>query len=629
MLPSARLREVRAGRFGVLAGIVFAGFALIVVGLLRLQVVQHGEYLELAKENRVRLEVLRAPRGAIYDRHGELLADSAPSFSIQFRPFPSESVHLARAVLAEDYVARVSSLVEEDTSEVRLRIAEANRTGKSATLRRNASFKVLAAVEETRSELPGIEVQVEPLRRYPLGPIAAHLLGYAGEINEIELDSLSAAGYRSGDLIGRSGVERSYEDALRGRDGAEFVVVNAMGKRVSTLEEEPPRPPEGGHDLILTIDLHVQRAMEEAMAKVERGAGVAIDPRDGSVLAMVSRPSFDPNEFSRGISFDRWRQLSTGGANPLLDRALQGAYPPGSTFKVVSMIAALRHGIATPQTRLSPCNGSWMFGGRRFGCWKPEGHGSLDLIEALQHSCDVYFYQLGPKIGLPRLEATARELGLGERTGVDLPQERKGLIPSPAWYDSRWGAGRWRQGLMLNLIIGQGEILVTPLQLALMTAEAANGGRAIRPHVVREVRGAGSPHGGRPRQSGVTADPAVWTAVQTAMERVIDSGTGTAAKVPGVRVAGKTGTAQNPHGKDHALFVCYAPADHPEIAMAIVVENSGHGGSIAAPIAGRILRELYVPDSLSALRIRANARADSIARWKAQQADTTGGALGD
>jgi len=618
MTTTAPAREVRQWRFRALAGLVVAGFAIVGVALLRLQVVEHRQYAELAKENRVRLEVIRAPRGAIYDRHGELLADSAPSFSIVFRPFPAESVDAARATSSLEYLTRVGALVGVDTAEVRQRLRTANRTGQSAVLRRDAPFPVLAAVEETRAELPGIEVLKEPLRRYAQGSVAGHLLGYAGEINDVELDSLTAAGYRSGDLIGRSGVERRYEDVLRGIDGAEYVVVNARGKRVAAYEQEPRREPVPGHDLVLTLDLRVQRAMEQAMAGVARGAGVAIDPRDGAILAMVSRPAIDPNEFSRGISFARWRELTGDGSNPLLNRAIQGAYPPGSTFKVVSMVSCLSNGIASANTRLEPCTGSYMYGGRAFGCWNHAGHGVLDFIGALRLSCDVYFYQLGPVLGLPRLESTARAFGLGERTGVDLPQERKGLVPDQSWYDKRWGAGKWRKGLLLNLIIGQGELLTTPLQLALMTAEVAMDGRALRPHVVREVRGERGLVEDKAVQSGVTARPEVWAAVHRAMEQVVVDGTASAARVPGIRVGGKTGTAQNPHGKDHALFVCYAPMDHPEIAIAIVVENSGHGGSVAAPVAGRMLRQLYLPDSLQ------KAYAGHAARIDTAGVDTTG-----
>ena len=598
MLVSSPDKRSREDRFWVFAGIGAAGFALIVVGLLRLQVQQHDHYRRLAQENRVRLEVLRAPRGTIFDRHGVLLADNHPSFNIMFRPLPAESLERARQVVHPAWVARVGRLTGVDSATVAELVRSANRTGQSAMLRRNAPFDVLAAVEESRAELPGLDVVVEPMRRYPFGTLAAHLLGYAGEINDQELAERATQGYRPGDLIGRSGVERSYEHFLRGRDGAEYVVVNAMGKRVSTLTEGPPLVPEAGSDVHLTLDLRVQQALEEAMAEVGRGAAVAIDPRDGGILGMASRPAFDPNEFSQGLSFARWRELSHGGANPLLNRAIQGTYPPGSTFKIVTMLAALKYGVSQPTSRYSPCAGAYFFGGRSFGCWKREGHGSLDFPEAIQHSCDVYFYQVGVKLGLPRLEATARSFGLGARTGIDLPQERQGLVPSPAWYDKRWGVGKWRKGLLLNLAIGQGELLVTPLQLALMAAQSGTFGHAVHPHVVRSV--AGSPQFAvqGPVQPGPSAEPAVWAAVHHGLEEVVAAGTATLARVPSLNVGGKTGTAQNPHGQDHALFVCYAPAEKPVIALAFVIENSGHGGSIAAPMAGLVLRRLFLPDSL-------------------------------
>ncbi|MFI5371186.1 MAG: penicillin-binding protein 2 [Candidatus Eisenbacteria bacterium] len=578
-----------------------AGFALVAVGLLRLQVVEHEDWKRLSEENRVRLEVLRAPRGAIFDRHGVLLADNRPSFNIVFRPSPAESLQRVRATVGSDWVRRVGGLVGLDTTQVRALVLQANRTGQTALLRHGAPFEVLAAVEETRADLPGLEVQIEPMRSYPHGTLAAHLLGYAGQINEVELDSLSDSGYQLGDLIGRAGVERSYEEVLRGRDGAEFVVVNAMGKRVSTLGSTPPRAPEAGHDVTLTIDLRVQQAMELAMAKVDRGAAVAIDPRDGGILGMVSRPVFDPNEFSQGITYARWREMSEGDAFPLLNRAIQGAYPPGSTFKVVTMLAGLEAGVVRADTHMAPCTGGYFFGGRVFNCWNKNGHGSLDLISALEFSCDVYFYQLGPRVGLPHLEAAARALGFGGRTGIDLPQERSGLVPSVAFYEKRFGKGHNRPGQMLNLAIGQGELLVTPLQLALMAAQVSMNGRPLRPHVVSSIGGVGPERPGHAPQTGFVTSAANWETVHRAMQLVVDGGTGTASRVPGVPVAGKTGTAQNPHGRDHAVYLCYAPADDPRIAMAFVIENSGHGGSVAAPMAGAILRTLFAPDTTHTL----------------------------
>jgi len=587
----------------VLTGAVLAGFGLVVLGLLRLQVVQHDEFTRLAEQNRVRLDVLRAPRGAIRDRYGRLLADNQPSFDIVFRPMPAESTMRARAVINRDWIRQVASLIVDDTLDVRRRVAEANRTGQTAILRRNAPYSVMAAVEELRADLPGLDVQVAPIRRYPEGGAAAQLLGYAGEINDQELETREEAGYRLGDLIGKTGVERRYEELLRGQDGAEFVVVNAMGKRVSGLEGSPPRPPVAGHDVTLTIDLDVQRALEEAMADVKAGAAVAIDPRDGSILGMVSRPLFDPNEFSRGISFARWKQLVAEVGNPLLNRAIQSAYPPGSTFKVVTMLAGLHAGVVGPGSHEpASCTGGYVFGGRRFGCWEKKGHGSLDLVGALTHSCDVYFYQLGLRLGLDPLTSVARALGLGEKTGIDLPAETRGLIPDDAYYNRHFKSGHWPRGILLNLGIGQGELLCSPLQLATMTAIVANGGHAIRPHVVKSVRGVPEFRIEKPIEAGLVSDPSHWDAVHFAMQRVVEDGTASATKLPGLTVAGKTGTAQNPHGKDHALFVCYAPAEAPTIAMAIVAENSGHGGVICAPMAALVFKRVLLGDSVVVAR---------------------------
>ena len=516
MLPSNQTRRIRERRSLLLVVLTLVGFGLVAVGLVRLQIAQHDKYVDLSSKNHVRLEVLRARRGTIFDRHGVLLADSAPSFSIVFRPFPAESARRANPAKTPAWVAKVARLAGVDTADVLRAVTTANASGQTAVLRRNAPFEIRAAVEESREDLPGVEVQVEPLRRYPHGTVAAHLLGYAGEVNDRELDSLVAQGYRPGDLVGRTGVERTFEEILRGEDGAELVVVNANGRRVATLSEEPPRPPTPGHDVVLTLDLRVQDALEDVMADVPRGAAVAMDPHDGAILGLVSRPAFDPNEFSVGLTRERWEELANGGSNPLLNRAIQGRYPPGSTFKIVTMLAALRSGVARPETRLVPCSGHYNFGGRSFACWKHSGHGSLDFIGALQHSCDVYFYQLGPKLGLARLEQTARAFGLGTRTGIDLPQESRGLIPDQAYYDRRFGPGKRLKGTLLNLAIGQGELLITPLQLALLVSETAMEGAALRPHVVQEVRGVGELHP-RPLHPRVDASGENWEALKRAL----------------------------------------------------------------------------------------------------------------
>src|SRR5262245_36121907 len=599
-MPQGLPQRDKDTRFGILAGLAVASFGLVVLGLLRLQVLQHDELARLSEQNLIRLDVIRAPRGAIRDRTGRILADNSPSFDIVYRPAPIESTLRVRTVIASDWLARVSGAIDTDSLDVKRRVLEANRTGQTAVLRRAAPYAVMAAVEESRSELAGIDVQVAPMRRYPSGTLAAQLLGYAGEINDRELAERAEKGYGLGDLIGKTGVERRYEDVLRGEDGAEFVVVNAMGKRVTTLEEGPPKLPIAGQDVTLTLDLTVQRALEVAMAKIERGAAVVLDPRDGSVLAMVSKPEYDPNEFSRGISFARWEELNGNGASPLLNRATQSAYPPGSTFKVVCMLAGLKSDEVQPDSHMpTSCSGAYFYGGRRFGCWEHGGHGSLDLVDALQHSCDVYFYQLGLHLGIDPIEQMARAVGLGERTGIDLPAEAKGLVPNSAYYNRKFHTGKWPKGVLLNLGIGQGELLATPVQLATMTAVVANGGRPVRPHVVLSIQGQKDVKLQKPVETGVVADAAIWDAVHLAMHKVtLPGGTANSSRsVPGMNVAGKTGTAQNPHGNDHALFVCFAPMEKPTLAMAIVAENSGHGSEWAAPVAGALFRQLFLPDT--------------------------------
>src|SRR5262245_5290350 len=599
-MPQGLPQRDKDTRFGILAALAVASFGLVVLGLLRLQVLEHDQLARLSDQNRVRLDVIRAPRGAIRDRAGRILADNQPSFDIVFRPAPIGSTLRVRTVIAPDGLARVSGVLVGDTADIKRKVQEANRTGQTAVLRRAAPYAVMAAVEESRSELAGIDVQVVPIRRYPSGTLAAQLLGYAGEINDRELEERADKGCGLGDLIGKSGVERRYEDVLRGEDGAEFVVVNAMGKRVTTLEEGPPKLPIAGRDVTLTIDLDIQRALEVAMAKIERGAAVVLDPRDGSVLAMVSKPEYDPNELSRGISLNRWNEWKTDGAFPLLNRATQSAYPPGSTFKVVCMLAGLKSGEVQPETHMpTSCSGGYFYGGRRFGCWEHRGHGTLDLVDALQHSCDVYFYQLGLRLGIDPIEEMARDLGLGERTGIDLPAEAKGLVPSSQYYNQHFHTGKWPKGVLLNLGIGQGELLTTPVQLATMTAVVANGGHAVRPHVVQAVQGQETFKVPKPVESGVVADSKIWETVHLAMHKVtIPGGTANASRtVPGMDVAGKTGTAQNPHGKDHALFVCFAPMQSPTIALAVVAENCGHGSDWAAPVAGSLFRQIFLPDT--------------------------------
>jgi penicillin-binding protein 2 len=399
------------------------------------------------------------------------------------------------------------------------------------------------------------------------------------------------------------GIERQYEGYLRGVDGKRFVEVNALGRKAELLGDKHPILPKRGADVTLTIDLDLQRAAEQAFQPGTRGAVVALDPRTGEVLALASKPNYDPNEFSTGITQARWDELSQGGNYPLFNRAIQAAYPPGSTLKPFVALAGLSvHAISSTTTFREPCFGFFQFGRRKFGCWDKNGHGWVALREGIARSCDVYFYQLGVRSGLDRISAFMKRLTMSDRTGIDLPQERRGLFPDAAWYDRRYGAGRWSKGLVLNLAIGQGEVSLTPLKLAQLTAVIASNGFLLRPRLLRNVTrdGVEVPRA-VPLQDSLRIDlgltPGDLVAVRGAMVAVVNEagGTGGQARVDSIVVAGKTGTAQNPHGDDHALFICYAPAANPEIAVAVLVENAGHGSSAAAPLAQKVLQAYFHP----------------------------------
>jgi len=606
-------REARNQRAAVLGGFMALGFLVLVAGTVRLQLIKHEDYRQLAEQNRVRLEVVRAPRGRIFDRQGRVLADNAPAFSIVYRP-PEFGTAMLDS-LPTDQSLLLTSILGLSGEELNAVVKRAVHSGVSTPFRSDVDPVIVSEIEESRGELPNVEVIVSPRRFYPLGTAAAHILGYAGEINEVELEARKDKGYRIGDLIGRSGLERSYEEALRGKDGHQYVVVNALGRRVGTLDDIPAVPPTPGEDLKLALDLDVQQALELAMATVARGAAVAIDPNTGGIQAMVSRPTFDPNEFARGLSRARWQEFMTDRAYPLLNRAIQSAYPPGSTYKVVTSLAGLEEQAIDPTTHMpASCGGGYQFGNRYYKCWNHKGHGSLALTAALAQSCDVYYYQLGLRLGVDKLATWAQKIGLGAKTGIDLPQERAGLIPTSGYYDKRRGAGKWSRGVTLNLAIGQGEDLITPLQLAMIPATVASRGRVARPHVVEQIVDPISGQGhavSPPPKSAVVLPAETWDALAAAMEQVVAGGTGGAARVPGVRVGGKTGTAQNPSGVDHALFICYAPIENPQIAIAVVVENGGHGGSTAAPIAQKGLAARLAPQLWAAAKLAA-ARADSL-----------------
>jgi penicillin-binding protein 2 len=462
----------------------------------------------------------------------------------------------------------------------------------------------VAALESLRYEHPGLLVEVEPRRSYPHGTLASHVLGYVGQINPSELKARAELGYRMGDHIGKQGIEKELDAELRGRDGFQQLEVDSLGRVVKVLSSIPPVP---GNAVTLTLDLALQQAAEEALAGVS-GAVVAIDPRDGGVLAAASSPPIDPNRFSHGLSQEEWSGLSNDPLHPLQNRVAQAQYPPGSVFKIVTAIAALESGAITPETSYF-CGGALRYGNRDFRCWKRGGHGQVALHRALVESCDVYFYQVGLKSGIEEIARVAREFGLGKPTGLELGSEASGLIPDDAW-KRRARKEPWYSGETLSAAIGQGYDLVTPIQAALLAATVANGGTVHRPHLLRRIVDASGTtvrYGGGAAGRTLRLAPATLAAVREGLWGVVNEpgGTGAAVRVPGLSIAGKTGTAQvvgMPRGerraasgadyRDHAWFVCYAPSGDGQVAIAVIVEHGGHGGSASAPIARRLLGEL-------------------------------------
>jgi penicillin-binding protein 2 len=464
---------------------------------------------------------------------------------------------------------------------------------------KDVAWSTLVAVESHQMDIPGVSVEVGTKRHYPPDGLAAHLLGYVGEVNPQEMALFPA--YRLGDLIGKFGIERQWETDLRGRGGGQQIEVDATGRRLRVLGEIEAS---AGQSLMLTIDRALQEKTETALAGRE-GAVVVLAVHSGEILAMVSRPTFDPNMFARGIKPGEWRGLVTDPLRPLNNRVIQGQYPPGSTFKVMMAAAAVEKGVISPSTRFS-CSGGLPFGRRVFRCWKRGGHGSVDLQQAIAQSCDVYFYQVGQRLGIDAIAEYARRFGLGAPLGIALDHEAPGLIPDSAWKKERLGV-QWYAGETLSVVIGQGYVTATPLQMAVAAATVANGGIVYRPHIVKQVL---SDEGGLVREytpevirkTGIRAS--TLQLIRDGMRDVVNSrsGTGKKAQLPGIVVAGKTGTSQVIAGtrgkgtilprqyRDHAWFIAFAPAEAPEVAVACLIEHAGEGGgAAAAPVTREVL----------------------------------------
>jgi penicillin-binding protein 2 len=596
-LRETRLFTGRAVVAGVLVVLLMAG---LTVRLGYLQISLYDHYRTLSSENRVKLVPLPPTRGLIYDRNGVLLADNYPTYSLEITP--DQVPNLNRTI--ED-LRHVVTITDDDVQRFH-RARRQQQRFNSIPIRLKLDDEEVARFAVVRHRFPGVEIQARLLRRYPEGDKAVHVLGYVGRINQQEQEQIDAAAYAGSTHIGKLGIERNYETELHGEVGLQQVEVNALGRVIRVLETQAPVP---GKNLRLHLDMGLQEAAIEALGE-ETGAAVAIDPKTGGVLALVSKPGYDPNPFVEGISAALYRQLRDDPEKPLYNRALRGLYPPGSTIKPFVALAGLEMGAVTAgQNKF--CPGFYQLPGQthRYRDWKKGGHGVVDLNKAIVESCDVYFYDLAHDLGIDRLHKFLSGFGFGHKTGIDLTEELGGLLPSREWKE-RARRQPWYPGETLIVGIGQGYLLSTPLQLAAAAATLASGGRYVAPRVAAAIEAPdGSVSVPAPQPPAVQMPVRAktnWQDVIQGMLDVVEGQRGTARRIrtDAYRIAGKTGTAQvftvgqseeydedkiDKKLRDHALFIAFAPVEDPRIAVAVLIEHGGHGGAVAAPIARRIM----------------------------------------
>ena len=573
-------------------------FLILFVRLWYLQIIKEQEFRLLSENNRIRLIKIPAVRGMIMDRTGRVMADNRPSFNVMVTPEDVDD--LPRLI---DKLAPVLNLSPDEIART---VKDRDRPPfQSIAIKKDVSWEELSFIKIHRLDLPGVEIQIEPIRTYPYNTVAAHVLGYVGEVNRDELRKRK--GYQMGDWIGKSGVEFMWEEYLRGIDGGRQVEVDAVGKEVRILNEVPPV---AGNNLYLTIDLDLQQYGEQLLEK-RAGAIIAMDPLTGEILAFCSSPSFRPALFAEGVSTQEWEDLVSDPLHPLQNRGIQGLYAPGSVFKIVTAAAGLEEEVIRPDTSFV-CTGIHYVGRRGYQCWRGGGHGTVKFYRGLVESCDVYFYNVGQRLGVKKLSKYAEGFGLGRPTGIDLPDEKGGLVPTADWKQERLGEP-WYAGETVSLAIGQSFLLVTPLQLLTLISAVANGGTVIKPLLAKRVEDVDHRLLEEYPTKEISTVPISSDTLGEIREALLgvtkeDSGTGRAARVKGLDIAGKTGTAQvirlkgtgarqrtedMPYAfRDHAWFVAYVPTDTP-FAVVVLVEHGGHGGSAAAPLAREMIRRYF------------------------------------
>jgi penicillin-binding protein 2 len=608
----------------VAIGVILLFLLIIISRFWYLQINLGEHYRALAENNRVRIRPVPPPRGHIFDRHGREIVTNRPSFNVALIREDSFDI--------DDVLKRLSVALDEDLEVLWERIRKGAGTPRHfpITLKEDVDWQTLAYLENNKYKFSGIRIEVQPVRVYHYGDLGANIIGYIGSISPKELEAAEEGIYEGGDLVGKRGLERIREPDLRGEKGSSSTEVNASGFEQQQLKHEDPLP---GRDITLTIDAELQQAAEQYLAISDKaGAVVAMEVDSGRVLAAVSAPTIHLEDFIGGISKKNWNALLENPRNPLLNKAVQGVYPPGSTYKIVTALAGLAEGVITEHTTFY-CPGHYYFGRRLYRCWKHSGHGTVDVRRAITESCDVFFYQTGQRLGVDRLAAYAKKLGLGTRSGIELEHEKAGIVPTKDWKRKRFKE-KWHEGETLSVAIGQGFNNTTPLQICLMTMAVANGGKIYKPQIVEMVK---TTDGEIVEQLTPellselsTREKQYLPIIEDGLYGVVQGKRGTArnVRIEGLTVAGKTGTAQVvrlaqykglkeqdiPYKyRDHAWFTCYAPADNPKIVVTVLVEHGLHGGSGAGPIARVVLKKYFEQYLLEQARKKAEEDKDGKA----------------
>ena len=576
------------GRLKVLGWLSVLVIAVLIGRAGYLQIYEGDYYARLAEGNRIRIIPTMAPRGTFFDRNGELLVQNRPGFAVSLMPVMTK--------IDPVVITRLSELLKVPVEEIDKKI-EAHTGFDPIRIKADVTPDIVTIIEEQKNNYPGVIIEVQPIRDYMNKEEAAHTYGYVSEINDMELEKKKDEGYKSGDIIGKFGLEKIYDKELRGENGGQQVEVDVTGKPVQIIGNKPPTP---GDDLYLTIDKNLQTAAEKAVDEqlkqihANAAAVVAMNPQTGEILAMVSRPAFDPNLFAHGISSKDWNKLNNNPYHPMDNKAITGEYPPGSTFKIITGTAALTEGVVSPSELIMDSGHHWII---PKGNAEGEALGLINFQQAMAHSDNVYFYEMGNRLGIDRLEKYARMFGLGKITGIDLPYESDGLVANRRYKEKNFEDGDWYLSETFDAAIGQGFNLVTPLQAAMVMGEIAADGKRYKPHLVNRIVG---PDGKtvrefKPELLGTLDVPAAdIQLVQTGLHEVTKYGT--AASIfrgfP-IEIAGKTGTAENPHGRDHGWFVAYGPFANPDIVVAVIVEQGGFGSQSAVPIGRKILEAWF------------------------------------